>query len=126
MICYGVWSFFHEREDDEEAAEVEKRLVAKAPLSMASVFFSAVGLLVVLDLAGDATEVLTILFVARFGDALLVFVAAVIALVAATAIETTIGSRLSRVLSVNRLRIFSTLVFVTIGTIAILSVILHM
>jgi len=86
---------------------------------------SAVGFLVLLDLAGDATEVLTILFVARFGDVFIVFIAAVIALIAATAVETTIGNRLSRVLSAHRIRIFSLLVFLVIGTTAILSVLLH-
>jgi putative Ca2+/H+ antiporter (TMEM165/GDT1 family) len=87
---------------------------------------SAVGFLVLLDLAGDATEVLTILFVARFGDAFIVFVAAVTALVAATAVETTIGNRLSTILSARRIRIFSSLVFLAIGSGAIMAVLLHM
>jgi putative Ca2+/H+ antiporter (TMEM165/GDT1 family) len=124
MLSYGVWSYFHVQPDGEEATNVEK-LSAKTSKGMASVFLSIVSLLVLLDLTGDATEVLTILFVARFGDAFIVFVGAVIALIAATALETTIGNRLSRILSVNRLRIFSSLVFLTIGTSAILSVLLH-
>ena len=124
MLGYGVWSYFHVEPDGQEATNVEK-LSAKTSKGMGSVFLSAVSLLVLLDLAGDATEVLTILFVARFGDAFIVFVGAVIALVAATAVETTIGNRLSRILSANRIRIFSLLVFLTIGTTAILSVLLH-
>ena len=125
MICYGVWSFFHAKTDEEEVTDAEKKLSAEASKGMMSVFLSAVGFLVLLDLAGDATEVLTILFVARFGDVFIVFIAAVIALIAATAVETTIGNRLSRVLSAHRIRIFSLLVFLVIGTTAILSVLLH-
>ena len=124
MICYGVWSFFHEKTEEEELAGMEKRLAAKASKGMAPVFLSAVGLLMLLDLAGDATEVLTILFVARF-DAFMVFIGAVVALVAATAVETMIGNRLSKVLSAKRIRLFSLLVFLVIGTTAILSVALH-
>jgi len=62
---------------------------------------------------------------ARFGDVLLVFIAAVTALIAATAVETTIGNKLSRILSANRIRIFSLLIFLVIGTAAILSVVFH-
>jgi len=125
MLGYGVWSYFHVQPDGQEAANVEKKLSARSSKGMASVFLSAVSFLVLLDLAGDATEVLTILFVARFGNAFIVFVGAVIALIAATAVETTIGNRLSRILSLSRIRIFSVLVFLTIGTAAILSVLLH-
>jgi putative Ca2+/H+ antiporter (TMEM165/GDT1 family) len=124
MICYGVWSFFHEKAEEEDLAGIEKKLAAKASKGMVPVFLSAVGLLMLLDLAGDATEVLTILFVARF-DAFMVFIGAVVALVAATAVETMIGNRLSKVLSAKRIRLFSLLVFLVIGTTAILSVALH-
>jgi putative Ca2+/H+ antiporter (TMEM165/GDT1 family) len=125
MISYGVWGFFHSKPDEEEVTGVQKKLSAKAPKGMTWVFLSAVAFLVLLDLAGDATEVLTILFVARFGDAFLVFIAAVIGLIAATAVEATIGNGLSRILSANRIRIFSLLVFLVIGTTVILSVLLH-
>jgi putative Ca2+/H+ antiporter (TMEM165/GDT1 family) len=124
MICYGLWSFFHAN-SDEEVASAENQLSSRAAKGMMPLFLSAVGLLVLLDLAGDATEVLTILFVARFGDAVLVFSGAVLALVAATAVETMIGNRLSRLLSTNRIRILSVIVFLTIGTAAILSAVLH-
>lgn len=125
MICYGAWSFFRAKPDEEEVTGVEKKLSTQTSKGVMSVMLSAVSLLVLLDLAGDATEVLTILFVARFRDALMVFAGAVLALIAATAVETTIGNRLSVVLSANRLRIFSLLVFLVIGTTAILSVFFH-
>ena len=124
MISYGVWSFFH-TDSDEEVTSVENQLSVTARKGMMQLFLSAVGLLVLLDLAGDATEVLTILFVARFGDAVLVFIGAVLALIAATAVETMIGNRLSKLLSKNRIRTLSLIVFLTFGTTAILSALLH-
>lgn len=124
MICYGVWTFRNKQ--NEEGRGVEDRLAEKATAGVASVFLSAVGFLVLLDLAGDATEILTILFVARFGDAFIVFIAAVVALVAATAVETTIGNRLNMILSAGRIRIFSSLVFLAIGLGAILTVLLRL
>jgi putative Ca2+/H+ antiporter (TMEM165/GDT1 family) len=125
MIGYGLWSYFRGNKDEHEIMEAEHKLSAGASSGVKSAFLTAVGLLILLDLAGDATEVLTILFVARFHDAVTVFAAAVIALVAATAVETTIGNRLSRILSVNRIRIFSLLVFLIIGSTAVVSVLLH-
>ena len=80
-------------------------------------------MLMVLDLAGDATEVLTIVYVARFQNVLLVFVGCVIALVAASAVETLIGNRLGKVLSVSRIRYFSLAIFLVIGSIIIITTI---
>ena len=125
MICYGTWSIYQTDRNEEETREIERKLAAKASADMASVFLSAVGLLVLLDLAGDATEVLTILFVARFRDVLLVFISAVAALIGATAVETGVGNRLGRVLRPRRVMIFSSLVFWVIGSIAILSALFH-
>lgn len=125
MIGYGVWSFLHTNVEEEELTRAESKLSAKAAKGAVAIFLSAVGLLMLLDLAGDATEVLTILFVARFGNALIVFTAAVIALIAATGVETMIGNRLSRILSASKIRVFSLIVFLIIGTAAILSVVLH-
>ena len=124
MIGYGIWSYFTGR-DSDEATEVERRLASSAHKGEASVFLSAVGLLVLLDLSGDATEVLTILFVARFQNVVIVFIGAVLALIAATAVETAIGKRLSKILSVARIRVFSLCVFLAIGATAIVSVLLH-
>ena len=124
MVGYGVWRFFYAKRGEEEVIGVEK-LSVKVSKGMASVFLSAVILLALLDLAGDATEVLTILFVARFGEPFIVFVSAVTGLIAATALETAIGHRLRKILGARRLRIFSVLVFLVIGTTAILSVLLH-
>jgi putative Ca2+/H+ antiporter (TMEM165/GDT1 family) len=77
--------------------------------------------LIVLDLAGDGTELVTIVFVAQFGNALLVFAGAVVALVGASAVEAALGSRLSSLLSAKKIRYVSVVVFVIIGTIIILT-----
>ncbi len=125
MIAYGVWSFFEANKEEEELAKVERRFSLRASTGLWFVFLNAVPMLILLDLAGDATEVLTILFVARFQNTLLVFTGAVIALVSATAVETMIGNRLSKILSPRRIRIFSLFVFLIIGTTAILTAVFH-
>ena len=126
MIAYGTWSFFEANKEERELAKANEKLSLKASKSLRFVFLNAVALLILLDLAGDATEVLTILFVARFQNALLVFVGAVVALIAATGVETMIGNRLSKILSPKRIRIFSLFVFLTIGSAAILTTLFHL
>jgi putative Ca2+/H+ antiporter (TMEM165/GDT1 family) len=75
----------------------------------------------VLDLAGDATELLTVIFVAQFRDLLFVFAGVVVALVGASAVETALGSQIGKVLSANRLRNLSVVVFLIIGSLIILT-----
>jgi putative Ca2+/H+ antiporter (TMEM165/GDT1 family) len=112
MIGFAVWQYVNTKEEESE----EKKLLERTKRSTAwSIFLGAVSMLILLDLAGDATEVLTIVFVARFSNALLVFLGAVLALVAASAIETILGSRLKKHLSVSRLRLLSLLIFLVIG-----------
>jgi putative Ca2+/H+ antiporter (TMEM165/GDT1 family) len=127
MIAYAAWGFFRAHNGEEkEIGEAERRISAGASRSKWTVFFTMVSFLALLDLAGDATEVLTILFVARFENTLLVFTGAVCALVAASAVETMIGNRLSKILTPQRIRIFSTLVFLAIGATAILTALFHL
>jgi putative Ca2+/H+ antiporter (TMEM165/GDT1 family) len=90
-----------------------------------TIFLTTIAFLVFLDLAGDATEILTIIFVARYQNVLLVFTGAVCALVAASAVETLIGNRLSKVLTPKRIRTFSFIVFLVIGITAILTTLIH-
>jgi putative Ca2+/H+ antiporter (TMEM165/GDT1 family) len=118
MIGFALWQYFSTK---EEASE-EKKLLDKTKRSNVwSIFLGAVSMLILLDLAGDATEVLTIIYVARFSNVLLVFFGAVLALIAASAVETILGSRLKRFLSVQRLRIVSLLIFLIIGAYIILT-----
>jgi putative Ca2+/H+ antiporter (TMEM165/GDT1 family) len=127
MIGYAAWGFFKAQKGEEkETGEAERRITAGASRNVWAVFLTIVSFLVLLDLAGDATEVLTILFVARYENTLLVFTGAVCALVAASAVETMIGNRLSRILTHERIRIVSTLVFLVIGTTAILTALFHL
>jgi Ca2+/H+ antiporter, TMEM165/GDT1 family len=118
MIAFAVWQYASTKEEDAE----EKKLLERTKRSTVwSVFLGAVSMLILLDLAGDATEVLTIVFVARYSNALLVFFAAVLALVAASAVETILGSRLKKYLSPKRLRVLSLLIFLVLGSYIILT-----
>jgi Ca2+/H+ antiporter, TMEM165/GDT1 family len=120
MIVFAIWQYVSTEEETEE-----KRLVERTSRkSTWSIFLGAVSLLIILDLAGDATEVLTIVLVARFSNALLVFLGAVLALVAASGVETILGSRLKRYLSPKRLRILSLAVFLVIGSFVIATTLL--
>ena len=122
MIGYGLWGFL--KVSEKELAEEEEKLLARTSTkSMWAAFLAAVSMLALLDLAGDATEVLIIVFVAHF-SVVLVFVSALIALIAATALETAVGNRLGNLLSLKRLRLFSLLVFTIIGTAIILTTVL--
>lgn len=123
MICYGLWEFLKASEK-ELAKEEEKLLARTSTKSMWSGFLAAVSMLALLDLAGDATEVLIIVFVARFNNVFLVFASALIALIAATALETTIGNRLRNHLSPKNLRLFSLLVFTILGTTILVTTVL--
>jgi len=118
MIAFAVWQYASTK---EEAVEEKKLLERTKRSSVWSVFLGAVSMLILLDLAGDATEVLTIVYVARFSNTLLVFFGAVLALVAASAIETILGSRLKKYLSPKRLRVLSLLVFLVLGSYIILT-----
>jgi putative Ca2+/H+ antiporter (TMEM165/GDT1 family) len=118
MIGFAIWQYASTKEEENEEKELLER--TKRP-STWSVFIGAVSLLILLDLAGDATEVLTIVLVARFSNVLLVFLGAVLALVVATAVEVILGSRLKRYLSPKRLRVGSLFVFLIIGALIIVT-----
>jgi len=127
MISYGFYGFFKvgERVEEKELAKDRSRLLAyTSRRNLLSAFGGMVSMLAILDLAGDATEILTIAFVARFQDVFLVFVGALSGLVAATAVETTLGNRLRRVLSLARIRLFSLGVFLIVGSALIITTVL--
>jgi len=120
MIGYGVLLLLRVRNDEESLKEEETRLVKRSTEKNAwSTFLSIVPMLVLLDLAGDATEILIIVFVANLQNVVLVFVGSLVALAAATALETTIGHTLSRILSLQRIKLVSSLVFLTLGIVVI-------
>lgn len=123
MIGYAGYEYYTatRKEIEKEEDRIEKHSKNKALLKL---FLSIIPMLVILDLAGDATEVLTIVFVARFQNVLLVFVSAVIALSAASAVETAIGNRIGKFFSLDKIRVFSLLIFLVIGIIIIVTTLL--
>ena len=117
MLAYGIWearALVGLKQVEKEEAKVEK---SGSPWRA---FLALVAALALLDIAGDATEVLTIVFVARYADPLLVFLGACTGLICASALESALGSRLGRVLTPDRLRFVSVAVFLALGAYIIL------
>jgi putative Ca2+/H+ antiporter (TMEM165/GDT1 family) len=118
MVAYGVWEA--RGLVGRKAVEDQEGRIESAGGGLRS-FLLMAGALAFLDLAGDATEVLTIVFVAQYSDALLVFAAAYAGLLAATAVETALGNRLGRLLTPGRLRYLSVSVFLLLGALILVS-----
>ncbi len=112
MLAYGAW---------EARGVVGKGSVEKEGARIAGtgstrkLFVRLVLALALLDLAGDATEVLTIVFVSEYGNLAFVFSGVYIGLLAATAAEATLGSRLGRLLTPRRIHILSASIFLLLG-----------
>ena len=121
MLAYAAWEYYRFSKQERELEKREGALLARHGRGAWSIFIPAMLTLIALDLAGDATEVVTIVLLARFEDALLVFSGAVIGLVAAVAVETALGNRLGWVLSPRRLRYLSIVVFTIIGATVIVT-----
>ena len=118
MLAYGLWEargFVGKGTVEREESRI------KRSGSTWMVFLTLLGSLMALDLAGDATEILTIVFVAQYDNALLVFFAVSSGLVAATGVETALGNRLGKILTPRRIRFGSMLVFLALGVAIILS-----
>ncbi len=118
MLSYGLWEA--RGLAGKGAVDKEETRIKKSG-STWKLFLTLLGSLIVLDLAGDATEILTIVFVAQYDNALLVFFAVSAGLVAATALETALGNRLGKILTPSRIRFGSMLVFLVLGVAIILS-----
>jgi putative Ca2+/H+ antiporter (TMEM165/GDT1 family) len=121
MLAYAVWELRRSSFKEQEMEERERKLLERPRRSVWSIFIPALVSLIALDLAGDATELVTVVLLARYDDVVVVFSGAVIGLVAATAVETLLGNRLGRVLSPKRIRYLSVAVFTIIGTIVIVT-----
>ncbi len=119
MLCYAVLEYLRGLRIEEEVETGEERLFKHFGRREVYAFLGILGSLIALDLAGDATELLTVVFVAQFDNALLVFTGAVAALVAASAVETALGSGLGKLLSAKRVRNLSVVVFLVIGSVII-------
>jgi len=121
MIGYAFFQYATGLREEQDLARKGENLAKGQSRGALAAFATMVLALIVLDLAGDATELLTVVFVAQFENILLVFFAAVLALVAASGVEATLGHRLARVLSAKKIRYFSIAVFLLIGSVVILS-----
>ncbi len=118
MVVYGLWQA--KGLVGQGLVEREEREMEGKTYSL-SVFLVMVATLALLDVAGDATEVLTILLVAQYKDAALVFSAACSGLIIATGVETLLGNRLGRLLTLKRMKYVSTAVPFILGTSILLS-----
>ena len=121
MLAYAAWEFLRFSARGRGTDERERRLLEKPSRGAWSIFFPALVSLIVLDLAGDATELVTIVLLARFQDAVVVFSGTVVGLVGAVAVETLLGNRLGRLLSPRRIKYLSVVVFAIIGTTVIVT-----
>jgi Ca2+/H+ antiporter, TMEM165/GDT1 family len=119
MIGYAILEYYRFSRQKSMVDDREAKLLGRTTGSAWSIFIPVVLTLIALDLAGDATELVTIVLLARFEDVLVVFSGAVIGLVAAVAVETALGNRLGKVLSPQRIKYLSIIVFLIIGTVVI-------
>jgi putative Ca2+/H+ antiporter (TMEM165/GDT1 family) len=119
MLFYALWEYLRSRRTEKSPERGEERWMGRTSERKLLVFLAMLSSLIVLDLAGDATELVTIVFVAQFRNILLVFTGAVLALVAASGVETAMGNRLGRILSASRVKKVSIVVFLVIGTVTI-------
>ena len=121
MLAYGVWE--SRGLVGQKAVEKEEGAIESAGPGIRS-FVVMVGALALLDIAGDATEILTIVFVAQYSDPAVVFSAACAGLIAAAAVQTAVGSKLGRLLTPTRVRYVSIAVFLLLGAFILLSALL--
>jgi len=121
MLGYAVLEYLRGLRIEKGIEKREERFFKHFGRKEAYAFLGIVASLMVLDLAGDATELLTVVFVAQFDNLLLVFAGVVVALVGASAVETALGSQIGKVLSAERLRNLSVVVFLIIGSVIILT-----
>lgn len=119
MIVYGLWEA--RGLVGQKAVEREEKAI-EGKTDGWRAFLAMVAALALLDIAGDATEVLTIILVAQYSNLVLVFAGCCAGLVAATAAETILGNRIGRFLTPGRIRYLSIVVFLFIGSFIIISV----
>jgi len=124
MLAYALLSYARGMKSDGRIEGEEKKLLSRGASRALYAFLAMMASLMVLDLAGDATELITIVFVAQYQNILLVFSGAVCALVVASGVEAALGNSLGRILSARGARYLSTLVLLVIGTAIILTSVL--
>jgi putative Ca2+/H+ antiporter (TMEM165/GDT1 family) len=116
MLAYAVWTFARAAKNDGALGGAEKRILERGRNRELLAFLAIIASLALLDLAGDATELLTIVFVAQYQDILLVFAGAVLALVTACGVEVLLGSKMGKWLNARGARYVPAFVLLIIGT----------
>ena len=124
MLAYALWVYLGGSKAERSVESKGEQVLRRAGKRELYAFLVMLSSLMVLDLAGDATELITILFVAQYQDVLLVFLGAVAALIVASGVEATLGNRLGRLLSARRARYLSTGLLLIIGTTVIVASVL--
>jgi Ca2+/H+ antiporter, TMEM165/GDT1 family len=126
MLGYAALEYYRFAAEEREVERMEERVMERRGAGAWSIFVPALLTLIALDLAGDATELVTVVLLARFRDALVVFSGAVVGLVGAVAVETALGSTIGRLLSPKRIKYLSIAVFLVIGTTIIVTTLLSL
>src|ERR1700730_11020915 len=68
MVAYALWEYWRWSAEGQELEQKQEKVLGKSRGGEWSVFLPAVLALITLDLAGDATELVTVVLLARFGD----------------------------------------------------------
>jgi len=117
MLGYGLWEAKGLVGEKEVEAQESRIAHSDSPWK---VFLALVASLALLDLAGDATEVLTVVLVAQYASPIFVFSSVCVGLYSAAAVEAALGTRLGRLLTPRRLQIGSAVIFILLGLFIIL------
>jgi len=117
MIGYGLWEV-RGLVGQGQVERQESRIAHGG--SQWRIFATLVAALALLDLAGDATEVLTIVLVAQYAVPLFVFSSVCVGLLSAAAVETALGNRLGALLTPRRLQFGSAGIFLILGVTVVL------
>lgn len=109
VLGFGLWSLLRHREDEETVREVGTHQVVLQAF-----------LIILLLEMGDDTQILTVLFVASLGNALLVFGAASLGLITTAAVGARAGAYLRKRVSPRLLERVSASIIITVGAVLIL------
>jgi putative Ca2+/H+ antiporter (TMEM165/GDT1 family) len=121
MLAYAVWTLVKAARDQSVKERAEKRILDRGGTRELYAFLAIVSSLALLDLAGDATELAIIVFVAQYRNILLVFTGAVVALVVASGVEAALGNRMGRWMSARGARYMPAVVLLIVGTLVVVT-----
>lgn len=111
FIIFGIVTIMMDDDDDSEIKNSGAR----------SAFVTAFGMIALAEI-GDKTEIAVIALSAQYHAPIMVFVGAVLALASVSALGVVIGSRLSNVVPMDKLRVGSGILFIIFGIMFLLAV----